>query len=333
MQEYHDYVRLILGGPGLAGLVEDPTRAQLAGVPDLQMEVFDHIVADFDCQSLNTLPLGRGNSHISDATPEFMSKYLLMLVVLLAAADSDDRRRRFFHLASSVLGNPNTPIVGSDANIRLLVTTLLASTDSQIQNWLRFAPGEGRHGRKVKSAAQYITHVSPRCIVPEPIGGPDTLKNSIFGMGPKTARLYYRWMCQPPPDLGLWPHALNGLEIPVDTRILETCRESLSVVPGANTPHWQNAFTEPINAHTFAYVTQYVQNILGFGANFMQVDYPFWLLARRRNGQLVPGCYSRIQSLGDACPLARFQLPRCCKSRCAFLNTPGFQVSNHAGRA
>lgn len=319
MREYHDYAVLINGGSALSALVTAPTHLQLAGVPDLQMEVFDPIAGQFDCQNRATLPLGPGGSHIPAATPEFMSKYLLMLVVLLAAADSDVRRRQFFNMATSALGATRRPIVGSDVIIRELVDVIARSTDHQVQTWLQFKAGKCRHGKKVRSAAKYIQRVAATTAVPPPIGGPNALESQIFGMGPKTTRLYYRWMCQPPPDLGVWPLTTPGQEIPVDTRILESCRESLAVVPGANTPRWQNAFSGKIKPSTFTEVTEYVKTVLKFGPAFMQVDYPFWLLARVPKGQQLPGCYVRIHSLGVVCPLAKFGIPRCKTSGCPFM--------------
>jgi len=324
---YQDYVILINGGQDLVKLIPNATPRQVTGVPDLQMEVFDDVVATFDCQNLNTLPLGAGKSHIFNATSEFKSKYLLMQVVLLAASDSDKRRSQFFRMITIMRNAPQERFEGSNEEIAEIIEYIIHQTPRAIQEEMGIKSVKGRYGRMVHDTAKYIYEVANNGIVPVPIGGVDELCN-IYGIGPKTARLYYRWMARGSPDLGLWQVPVEGLQIPVDRRILKTCFECIEVL-GPYYPEiaryrqhanrWLTKNGKSIQPCAFAEVTQFVSEALGFGSRFMDVDYPFWLLGRISEKEKLPSCYQRINSLGTHCPLTELNLPKCLQSHCPFL--------------
>lgn len=321
MIRYQDYVDIMTGGPALARLVPNPallTPQQLAGVPDIQFEVFEDFRATFDCQSLATLPFPRHLPHINGATLEFKQKYLLLVVPLLAAHSSSGRRKQFYNLATHLLG-PN--FHGTTANIRQLVSDICAATPADVQRWMGLNPGVARYGAIVKSAADYIKHNAPIGLIAPPSGGPVDLTKHIHGMGMKTACLFFRWMTGSSPDLALWPIASRTF-IPVDSRVIQTCRNAQAALIGANPGLAAYSLAGLSMTPLFSTVTNFIQSGLGFGGNYLRADYPFWALANSKPKSAPPICYTRISGLGIACPLLRTGTspdPRCKQCNCPFI--------------
>jgi hypothetical protein len=319
MQRYHDYVDLMLGGPRLAALVPNHQALnpqQLAGVPDIQFEVFHDIRANFDCQSLATLPFAPALPQIQ-ATPEFKQKYLLMVVPLLAAHSSVGRRVEFYRLAETVLG---PGFIGSNAEMTRLVNAIQGATPQVVQQWLGLAPGVAKYGGIVQSAANYIAANAMNGLIPPPPIGPNALTGAIHGMGMKTACLFFRWMTEPAPDLNLWG-AAHRTFIPVDTRILQTCRNAQASLAGATPGLAGYVLNGPITPALFNTVTDFVSVGMGFGPDYLRADYPFWALANSKPKKDPPICYNRINALGAQCPMLRTGRspdPRCYRCNCLF---------------